>query len=398
MVRCINEALPPKAYVMKYLRFIEKRPWWIAVAIFGLVVVWMASGAFTGGAPETPETPETPDPALAGGRGETPENPETPDPALVQVREQPAETVMRYVRVHGRTMPARSVGLRAETRGRVVAIEAARGERVKAGDVLVRLDERDRQARLAEARALVRQREAEYEGRQRLGGEGFVSAIQLAEAEAQLEQARAELRRATLDLEHMQIRAPFDGEIQDRSVEVGDFVDPGDPVLSFVDTGTLIAAASVAEQEIALVSPGQTGRARLITGATVEGRLRYIAPVADAATRTFAVELEFDNRTRRLPSGVTAELELPVGELRAQRVSPALLTLDEDGTLGIKLVTDGRVVFVPAEIVHSSPRGVWLAGLPEVATIITVGQGFVQDGQRVATVVEDPPAVVAEER
>jgi membrane fusion protein, multidrug efflux system len=48
--------------------------------------------------------------------------------------------------------------------------------------------------------------------------------------------------------------------------------------------------------------------------------------------------------------------------------------------------------------VHSSPRGVWLAGLPEVATIITVGQGFVQDGQRVATVLEEPPAVVAEER
>lgn len=372
---------------MKLFRFIESRPWWIAVAIFVLVVIWMASGAF--------DRPGSPDPALT--RAQTHESPD-PAPPEVQVREQPAETVMRYVRVHGRTMPARSVGLRAETRGRVVAIEAERGDRVKAGDVLVRLDERDRQARLAEARALLRQREAEYEGRQRLGGEGFVSAVQLAEAESQLEQARAELRRAELDLEHMQIRAPFDGEIQDRSVEVGDFVDPGDAVLSFVDTGTLIAAASVAEQEIALVQPGQTGRAHLITGATVEGRLRYIAPVADPATRTFAVELEFDNRTRRLPSGVTTELELPVGELRAQRVSPALLTLDEDGTLGIKLVRDGRVVFVPADIVHSSPRGVWLAGLPEVATIITVGQGFVQDGQRVAAIIEDPPAVVAGER
>jgi membrane fusion protein, multidrug efflux system len=382
MLHCIIAAVHRQKQPMKIIRFIESRPWWVAVAILILAIAWMASGAM--GPAE--------DPSAASGA-----DPENLVPQ-VQVREQPAETIMRHVRVYGRTQPARSVGIRAETRGRVVAIEAERGQRVKAGDVLVRLDERDREARLSEARALVRQREAEFEGRQRLGGQGFVSAIQQAEAEAQLEQARAELRRAELDVEYTKIRAPFDGEIQDRSVEVGDFVDPGDAVLSFVDTGTLIASASVAEQDIALVRAGQSGRARLITGDSVEGRLRYIAPVADPATRTFAVELEFDNCERGLPSGVTAELELPVGELQAQRVSPALLTLDEDGTLGIKLVQHGRVVFVPAEIVHSSPRGVWLAGLPEVATIITVGQGFVQDGQSVAAVIEDTPAVVAEER
>jgi membrane fusion protein, multidrug efflux system len=382
MLQRIKRRLHHQERKMKLFRSIENRPWWVAVAILVLAIGWMASGAI-GPAEEPPAT------AQADREERIPE---------VQVREQPAETIMQYVRVHGRTEPARAVELRAETRGRVVAIEAARGERMKAGDLLVRLDERDRQARLAEARALVRQREAEFEGRQRLGGEGFVSEVQQAEAEAQLEQARAELRRAELDLEYMRIRAPFDGEIQDRAVEVGDFVDPGDVVLSFVDTGTLIASASVAEQDIALVESGQPGRALLITGDSVSGQVRYIAPVADPATRTFAVELEFDNRERRLPAGVTAELELPVGELRAQRVSPALLTLDEDGTLGIKLVRDGRVVFVPAEIVHSSPNGVWLAGLPEMATIITVGQGFVQEGQSVAAVSEDAPAVVAEER
>lgn len=355
------------------MRLIEQRPWWIAGAILVLVVAWMATGALRSDTAAPEASADPPD-----------RRPE------VVVSRQRAEPVTRHVRIYGRTEPARSVGIRAETRGRVAALHADRGERVAAGTLLVELDERDRRARLTEARSLVRQREAEFEGRKRLGGEGFVSALQLAEAEAQLEQARAELRRAELDLEHMRVRAPFDGAIQDRTVEVGDFLDPGDAVLTFVDIDTLVAIANVAEQEIGLVRPGQPGSARLITGESIEGKVRYIAPVADPATRTFVVELEFDNRERMLRSGVTAEIELPAGETRAQRVSPALLTLDDEGTLGIKLLDeDDRVVFVPARIVHSTPSAVWLAGLPEDAAIITRGQGFVQPGQQVVSVPAD---------
>jgi multidrug efflux system membrane fusion protein len=131
----------------------------------------------------------------------------------------------------------------------------------------------------------------------------------------------------------------------------------------------------------------------------VQGRLRYVSPVADTATRTFTVEMALDNEAGRLPSGVTAELHLPIGEVMAQKVSPALLTLADDGTLGLKLVgDDGEVHFVPTEIVKATPEGVWLSGLPEEATVITVGQGFVRDGERVVAVAEQsrPASITAE--
>jgi multidrug efflux system membrane fusion protein len=141
---------------------------------------------------------------------------------------------------------------------------------------------------------------------------------------------------------------------------------------------------SVAEQHASGLEEGAPGQAKLATGQKVSGTLRYIAPVADQATRTFTIELLVDNPEGRLPAGVTAEIELPVGTVLAHRVSPALLTLNDTGDLGIKLVGDGgRVEFYPAEVARSSAEGIWLMGLPDPARIITVGQGFVTPGRLV---------------
>jgi multidrug efflux system membrane fusion protein len=305
----------------------------------------------------------------------------------VQVRLQQAEPVERQITLYGRTAPARSVELKAETRGSVTAIGAARGEQVATGEVLLRLDERDRRARLAEAEAIVYQREIEYKAQQPLLEQGYITEGQLAAGAANLEQARAELRRAELDLQYMTVRAPFDGAIQERYVEIGDYLDVGDPVARFVDDRTLIVTAAVSEQDVAAVRGQTTAEAELITGQRVRGRIRYLAPVAQEATRTFTIELELDNSDGSLPAGVTAELDVGAGTVLAHRMSPAVLTLNDEGILGVKVVDEAdRVVFHPAKIVKSTNDGVWIAGLPERAAIITVGQGFVRSGERVAAV------------
>jgi len=307
----------------------------------------------------------------------------------VRVRTQTAEPVTRMIAVNGRTAPARIVELNAETDGRVVVTDAERGTRLDAGKIIVRLDERDRSARLAQARATVRQRELEYEARRKLEGQSYVSEAQLQEAAALLETARAELVRAELDIEHMLIRAPFDGALQDRMVEIGDYVKAGDPVAKFVDERTLIVSADVSEFDARYVIKNNPGSARLATGQVVVGRIRYVAPVADEATRTFRVELEVDNAAGEYRGGVTAELMLPAETIFAHKVSPSLLTLDDEGTLGIKTVNDdGQVEFHPADIAVSSSDGVWIAGLPHTASIITVGQGFVTEGAVVNSVPE----------
>ena len=353
--------------------YIGSRPWLIAAALAAAVVLWMASGHRGDTAAPAAEQTKHAEPPLQ----------------QVQVRLQQAEPVTRQITLYGRTAPARSVELKAETRGRVTAIGAARGRQVSTGETLLRLDERDRRARLAEARATVHQREIEYEAQKPLLEQGYITEGQLAAGAANLEQARTELRRAELDLQYMTVRAPFDGAVQERYVEVGDYVDVGDPVARFVDDRTLIVTAALAEGDVVAVRGQETASARLVTGEEVEGRIRYLAPVAQEATRTFTIELELDNRDGRLPAGVTAELNVGAGSVLAHRISPAVLTLNDEGVLGLKVVDAAdRVEFHPADIVKSSSDGVWIAGLPERAAIITVGQGFVRSGERVAAVSE----------
>jgi len=354
----------------------EHRSWFYSGGIAVLIMVWLASGVF--GDDETQV-----DDVQANAAGVA-----APQ-SRVRVRTQKAEEIVRTIAVNGKTAPARVVELSAETDGRVEFIGAERGANVERGSTIVMLDERDRNARLTQARATVKQREVEYEGRLKLQSESYVSEAQLQEAIAQLEAARTELRRAELDLEYMAVRAPFDGALLSRVVEIGDFLKRGDPIATFVDNRTIIVAANVSEFDARHVAVGESAEARLATGEKVRGTIRYVAPVADEATRTFAVELEIDNQAGQLRAGGTAELFIPAETVFAHRVSPSLLTLDDAGNVGIKIInSDGAVEFVVADIALSTNSGIWLAGLPETATIITVGQGFVTSGAFVEAVPE----------
>jgi multidrug efflux system membrane fusion protein len=361
---------------MKSAQLNRYKSWLLSGGIIIAVILWLASGQLA-------QDELEPVGAIQPAAGTSAQR------NAVRVRTQSAEEVMRTIVVNGETAPSRIVNLAAETDGRIEFVGADRGASLERGDVIVRLDERDRSARLAQAEALVRQREVEYEGRQRLQSESYVSEAQLQEAVAMLESARAELTRARLDLDYMTIRAPFAGALQSRAVEIGDFVKRGDPIATYVDNRTIIVSANVSEFDAQSVETGQAAEARLATGEVVRGRIRYVAPVADEATRTFTVELEVDNQGGRLRAGGTAELRIPAEVVLAHRVAPSLLTLDDAGNVGVKIINDqGEVEFVVADIALSSHDGVWLAGLPETATIITVGQGYVTPGTSVAAVPE----------
>ncbi|MGB5165522.1 MAG: efflux RND transporter periplasmic adaptor subunit [Woeseiaceae bacterium] len=358
------------------LGIIEKhRSWFISAGMAAAIVLWLLSGYIVNDEEHSASSADT---AAA-----------VVERTAVRVRTQSAEEVTRTIIVNGKTAPARVVELSAETEGRVVYIGAERGASVDRGGIIVRLDERDRKARLAQAEATLKQREVEYEARQKLKGNSYVSEAQLQEAAALLETARAELTRANLDLQYMTIRAPFDGALQYRNAEEGDFVKVGDPVATFVDNRKIIVSANLSEFDAGYIETGEHAEARLATGETVYGRIRYIAPVADEATRTFAVELEVDNGEGKLRAGGTAELRIPAEQVLAHRLSPALLTLDDAGNVGVKIVDDnGKVEFVVADIALASNDGIWVAGLPQTATIITVGQGYVASGALVNAVPE----------
>ena len=344
----------------------------IAVLLAVGAFAWIVSGQFDNGERKANAVTEQPDQQV--------------QKALTAVRVQrltPA-TRPRSIVVNGRAEASRTVQLRAEIPGAIVEVGATEGAPVAKGQVIAKIATEDRKARLSEARALLRQRQIEYKAARQLAKKGFRSSTKVAEANAYLDAARAQVRRMQVAMSHTVIKAPFDGVLENRAVEMGAYVKEGDNVAKLVDLDPALIVAHVSERDISRIKIGQVGTATLVNGQTVEGKIRYVAAVADPATRSFKVELEVANPDGRVRDGVTAELSLPLEPINAYRVSPAVLTLGDDGRIGVKIVDqEDRVRFVAIQILADESDGVWIGGLPSDPRLIMVGHEYVKAGQRV---------------
>ena len=201
-------------------------------------------------------------------------------------------------------------------------------------------------------------------------------------AKAALEAAEAALVRAQMAVDHTSITAPFDGVVDARIAELGAYVKRGDPVAWVLDLDPILAVVMVSERDVGRISLGGPGHARLITGRKIDGQIRFIAAEAESETRTFRVEVELRNADGLVLDGMTTELRLPLERVRAHRVSPAILSLSDEGEIGVKVLgPENLIQFHRVQILDDGPDGIWLAGLPEKVTLITVGHEFVTEGQ-----------------
>lgn len=336
---------------------------------------------------------------LSGQFGENAAQPESQKPPAdlaslakaptVRVRQSVAQDHAVVDLLRGRTEANRMVEIKTETDGRLIELAVGDGSVVKEGDIIARLAPGDRTARLAEARALFAQRKIEYDADKKLSKKGFRAETALAATQASLEAAAAAVKVAEVEFSYTVIRAPFDGVIDDRYMELGDFVDRGDAIARLVELDPIVIVTQVNERAVPGLSLGITGRARMMTGTEVEGQIRHISSVADSATRTFRVEIEVANPQELIADGMTAEIVLPVAQAKAHAVSPAILTLSDSGLIGVKAVdANNRVVFHPVKIVDTDLKGVWVTGVPDQVTLITVGQEYVNVGEEVQPVSE----------
>jgi multidrug efflux system membrane fusion protein len=345
-----------------------------ALSILLLLSGWLASGYLGSNEPITNALTDTPARSLI---------------QKVRIRIPEVKRVIQEIVLNGRTEAARAVTLRAEIEGQIISLATTHGATLHKGNLIVQFDQRDRQARLAEAHALLKQRELEYAGTKKLQKNNLQSKIQLAKVATQLATSKALIERIELEIRNTRVLAPFEGILDSLLVEVGSYLKAGDEIGRLLEQDPIIFVGYVSQQERHRLVLGDRGIARFVTGAVAEGELRYIASEADPITRTFRVELQIPNPDRSLVSGITAEMSIPVRSVSAIQLSSALLSLNNDDILGVKIVNEqDRVEFLPIQVVKSSPDGLWISGLPKDIRIITVGQGFVRAGDKVIAIDE----------
>ena len=395
----------------------------VAVSLYFLVLDRDRLMAFAGrddpAARPASETSAAPQPAVA-----------EPAPRRVVVTESRAQPIETAVVLRGRTEAERQVTVATEIQGRVIEPPLRKGARVAAGDRLCKLDPGTResqlteaqarlteaearvpeaQAALSEAQATFRARDIDVTAARQLSEGGFASETRLATAEAAQESALAGIERArsalssaeagieaarasvearTREIAQLTIAAPFAGLLETDTAELGTLLQPGQPCATVVQLDPLKLVGFVPELDVARLEPGAPAQARLATGEEVTGQVSFVARAADPATRTFRVEVTVPNPDLTLRDGQTAEIVIAADGLSAHLVPQSALTLDNEGTLGVRTVEDGITRFLPARVVRDTPEGMFIAGLPDMAQIITLGQDFVVDGVPVTPVRE----------
>lgn len=303
------------------------------VAAMALLMAWLA-GAFTS---KVPPGPPAPPPRVAPGA------------QVLEVR----PIVVPVVReVTGTVMAEHEATVAAQVLGRAIEVRATPGEHVTAGQVLVRLDPSELQARVAQAEAQLRQAEDRLRRVEALFQAQAIPESELVQARTSVEAARARATEARTVLGYTEVRAPADGVVIERLVEVGDTVTPGRPLVRMFDRLQLVAV--VPESLARHVAVGQVVGVRIdALGLECEGAISEVVPQAEAVARAFKVKVSGPCPAgvipgmfgrMRVPLGTREELRVPAQALRrVGQVTTAFRVLDQGQLLRQFVQTGERV-------------------------------------------------------
>jgi multidrug efflux system membrane fusion protein len=350
------------------------------------------------------------------------ETPATPAVGVV-ARHSVAKVIDSAVVLRGQTEANRQVDVKSEISAQVISDPLLKGAFVNKGDVLCRLDAGTRnatladaeanlleaesrvpeaEARLEEARARVKEAQINNNAAEKLSQGGYASetrvagaiaAVRAAQANEQsamagvkaaksgIQSAQATVALAEKEIERLTITAPFQGLLESDTAELGSLMQPGSLCATIIQLDPINLVGFVPETEVNRVEVGARAGAKLVSGELVEGRVIFLSRSADPETRTFRVEIEVPNTDLRIRDGQTAEILIGAEGAKAHLLPQSALTLNDQGTLGVRVVdTDQTALFRPVTLLRDTVDGVWLAGLPDMADVILVGQEFVIDG------------------
>jgi membrane fusion protein, multidrug efflux system len=316
----------------------------------------------------------------------------TPTEKLFKVKVKTFTAIARVaiVTANGVTAASKRVDARARTNGTIVESNFVQGQNVKAGDVLCKLDTASRQSQIDQAKASLASAQRDFDATEKLAKSNYSTQSKLMSDRARLDAAQAALKGLQTDFGYLEIKAPVDGVLIEKPAEAGSLLALGGLCATISKLDPLLVAVQISEAYIPYVVEGMTAKAKLATGEEVDGKVRFISKTAELATRTFRVELEVANPGERMREGVTTELSVGLPPQMAQKLPGSALMLNDVGKFGARVLNqaDNTSKFVPVDVIAQDLDGIWVTGLPDKVTLVTIGQDYVRDGEKVEPVVE----------
>jgi membrane fusion protein, multidrug efflux system len=247
------------------------------------------------------------------------------------------DTLVLSVSAAGEAASLRKTALRAQVAGQVRAVRVAENGRVGTNALLVEIDPTEYRLALEEAHAQLREMDARYR-EMTLGDDRIDDARiraerdSIARARSGLDRARVAVQRAEFNLARTRVTAPFPGSVADIRVVPGQYVGPGDELLSVQAMDPVKVEAQVLEGEIGLLVPGSTASVTFAAfpGEVFEGRVESINPVVEQQTRTARVSVTLRNPDGRILPGMYARATLPARRFADRVLVPREAILERD--------------------------------------------------------------------
>jgi membrane fusion protein, multidrug efflux system len=277
----------------------------------------------------------------------------------------------------------------AKVGGEVRRLLVEEGDRVKAGQVLAQLDDRQLRLQAAQTRAALAKAERDFNRQVELHDKGLVSAGAFEGLKYDLDNQRAADDLARLNLSYSEIRAPFSGVVSMRHVKMGQEIAIGAKLFRVTDPTPLKASVFIPERELARLKPGQSATIAVdaLAGRAFPAIVKLVSPTVDAATATFKVTLEVDDPQGDLKPGMFSRVGI-VFERRSDTLTiPRVALIDTDGSANVFVVTAGKAEQRPVKTGLSHAGKVEITeGLQGGEQIVVVGQNGLKDGNPVRVV------------
>ncbi len=342
-----------------------------------------------------------------GGAGRT--------PMTVELAAASRHEVVDYITVVGNLVGEATIDIVPRVAGRIDSVPVKLGDRVKRGQLVAKIEDRELREQINQAQATlevnkanVAQRENELTvqksalDRVKATFEKGLTARQILEdAEARYHAAMSQVNVAKAQQSHTEFRidelritlsnksvvSPVDGFVSRRNLDAGAFAGANTVILQVVDIDTVRLVANLIEKGFRKVVPGVEATVQVDTfaGEDFRGRVSRVAPVFDPATRTAQMEIEVPNPGYRLKPGMYARVRLTVERRPDALTVPRNAIVDVDGRRGVFIVKDQAAKFVETKTgLADGERVEILDGITEGTQVITTGALALRDGDRVA--------------
>jgi len=411
-----------------------KRSIFIALLILASVVGWIGSGQFSNNVVAQDENTEISSDTENSSSLNNDSSESEEFTFSVETKIFNSSLIDQSIELQGQTIHNKKIDVKSETSGKIKNIKFARGNKVSSNSEMINISLEDRNEKLLSAKKdlerlskevilneknrdnLLRQNiqrielyEIEYASAKQLIDKGLSSKSKLslasfnlanaqadredikikfestlANLEAQISNVKSVLKNIKLDIEKTTIKAPFDGIVSEKMVEETEFISVGTPLFTIIDLDPIKIEGYLSEFDVNKVSVGTKALIEDSNGIKKNGIISFISPSAEISTRTFEITIEADNKDLSYKSGITTKIIIKGSELKAHKIPPSILTLLDDGSVGVKAVDDeNKVTFYPIKTIKDTIDGMWVSGLPQKVNLIVSGQEYISIGETI---------------